>query len=190
MQTSDVVRRYAAALLEAAAESQISNQVGQDVERLAAVLRQSPELISRLSNRLLSASAQQSLLEALFAGRVEQLTLNFLRLLAERRRAALLPAVLDAFLALADAQEGKAVGQLRSAVELSAEQVEQVRQRLTAYTGKQVRLQIQVDKTLKGGLIAQVGDTVFDASLNTQLQRLCRRLVEARPLDQEESARR
>jgi F-type H+-transporting ATPase subunit delta len=67
--------------------------------------------------------------------------------------------------------------QVRAAFELSADQVERLVARLSAYTGKQVRLEVQLDRSLRGGMIARVGDTVFDGSLATQLERLHQRLV-------------
>jgi F0F1-type ATP synthase delta subunit len=42
-----------------------------------------------------------------------------------------------------------------------------------------VRVEFQVDLALQGGIVARIGDTVFDGSVETQLQRLHRRLAGA-----------
>lgn len=179
MSAPEVVRRYAATLLEAAAELKVEAQVQADVEGLQATLRASAELVSCLRNRLIDAQVHRSLLESLFAGKVQALTLNFLLLLAERRRANLLPEILVAFADLFDARQGILQAEVRSAVELSDEQQARFRQSLERYTGKTVRLRTRVDHTLKGGAIAQVGDTVFDGSLIRHLQHLHEQLAGA-----------
>ena len=179
MNAPEVVRRYAATLIDVAAETEDTEPVQEDVERLAATLRQSEELVSFVSDRLVSPAVRARVLQELFSGKLQGLTLNFLLLLARRRRTYLLPAVLEAFVALAAERRGIASAEVRSAVALSAEQAEQLRTRLSACTGKQIHLQVRIDEALGGGLIARVGDTVFDGSLNTQLERLHRQLVGA-----------
>jgi F-type H+-transporting ATPase subunit delta len=177
MNVPEVVRRYAVTLFEAAGERNALAQVQGDVEGLVATLRQSGELISFLDNPLLGVQVQRQTLERLFSGKVQELTLNFLRLMAGRRRAALIPAALEAFLMLVEERAGVVSAQVRSAAELSQEQRERLRARLAAYTGKQVRLEVRVDGSLRGGLVARVGDVVFDGSVNMHLERLRRRLV-------------
>lgn len=179
MNAPEVVRRYAATLLEAAAELEVEAQVQADVEGLQATLQASAELSSCLRNRLIDSQIHRSLLEGLFAGKVQPLTLNFLLLLAERRRADLLSEILIAFTDLFDSRRGVLKAEVRSAVELSEEQRERFKQSLEAYTGKQVRLSTRVDRSLKGGAIAQVGDTVFDGSLVRHLQHLQEQLAGA-----------
>jgi len=95
---------------------------------------------------------------------------------AQRRRAYLLPKVLETFLELAEERIGTVRAEVRSAVELSEEQAERLRERLTAYTGKNVRLQVRIDESLRGGLVVRIGDTTFDGSLDTHLERLHRQL--------------
>lgn len=177
MKAPEVVRRYAATLLEAAEESQLGAEVRRDVEGLALTLDQSAELAEALGNRLLSPQVLRNVLEGIFGGKVQQLTLNFLLLLADRRRAGLLAEILNDYVELADERAGLVTAEVRTAVALTAEQERQLHERLETYTGRQVRLQTQIDAGLKGGMVARVGDTVFDGSLAAHLQRLHRRLT-------------
>ncbi|MEW6751741.1 MAG: ATP synthase F1 subunit delta [Candidatus Latescibacterota bacterium] len=177
MSAPEVVRRYAVTLLEAAREKGVRLRVEQDVEDLLATLRDSPDLVGFLGDRLTRPGLHRQVLQQVFAGRVQPLTLNFLLLLAQRRRVHLLPAVLEAFRELALAQAGIVRAQVRSALELSAEQEGRLGERLSAFTGKRVRLHVQVDGSLRGGLVARVGDVVFDGTVASQLERLRRRLM-------------
>lgn len=177
MNIPEVARRYAVTLMEAAVESGVLEPVQQDVEGLLATVRQSGELVAFWGNSLHSVEVQEKAIRALFADKVQALTLNFLVLMAQRRRAGLILQALERFVTMAEERAGVVRGQVRSTVELSAEQVERLRARLAAYTGKEVRLEVQVDESLRGGLVARIGDTVFDGSLAAQLERLHQRLV-------------
>jgi F-type H+-transporting ATPase subunit delta len=179
MNASEVVRRYAATLLDAAEETGVLDAVRQDVDGVLATVDQSQDLAAFLQNPLLNVETQQQALVVIFADKLQKLTLNFLSLMTQRRRASLVVSVLKAFLELLEERQGVVSAEVRSAVELSAEQQERLCERLADYTGKQVRLHAQMDPSLRGGVVARVGDTVFDGSLNTHLERLHRQLVGA-----------
>ena len=180
MRAQEVVRRYASTLLDAATETGVSEEALRvDLEGLAETLNTSEELTKFVENRLLQPAVKRAGLEAVHvaSGKVQPLTLNFLRLLADRRRAPLLPAIAVAALEVLDGRSGVATAQVRSASALTEEQMQTLRSRLAAYTGRQIRLDAQVDGSLKGGLVARVGDLVFDGTVETQLERLRHRFL-------------
>ena len=179
MNSPEVVRRYAATLLDAAEETNVLDTVRKDVQGLLETLCNSQELNEFLSNPLISPEVRDRALVAIFDGKVQMLTRNFLSLVAQRRRANSLVPILSAFTEMVEEREGTLSAEVVSAVELDAEQQKRLAERLAVYTGKQIRLHARVDSTLRGGLVARVGDTVFDGSLNTHLERLRRRLVGA-----------
>ena len=176
---TELVRRYAVTLLEAAEETGVTEDVRRDLEGLAATLRASAELREFLGNRLVDGPAASKALEALLAGKVQPLTLNFVRLVAGRRRGHALADMVGAALAMLDERAGIDTAEVRSAAPLTPGQVEALGRRLSGYTGRKVSVRAEVDESLRGGLVARVGDTVFDASVDTQLRRLRERLVSA-----------
>lgn len=177
IQVPEVVRRYAVTLLEATAERQADAAVRADLDGLQATLESSPELQEFVANRLLDPEAFTKTFESLFEGKLHALTLNFLRLLAERRRVHLLPAIVECVRELLAESAGISTAQVRSAVALTPEQVESLEKRLAAHTGGSVQVTVEVDESLRGGLIARIGDTVYDGTVETQLARLHRRLT-------------
>ena len=177
MKAPEVVRRYAATLLDAAAESNVLDSVRTDVQGLRQALEQSEELAAFVGNRYVSATLQRGALERLFGERVQSLTLNFLLLLTQRRRTDLLPEMLELFEALCDERSGVISAEVRSAVPLGEDQIGRLRQRLAEISGKEVRLQVEVDPAIRGGAVARIGDTVYDGSVATYLERLHRHLV-------------
>ena len=177
MNAPEVVRRYAITLLEAADETGTTAAVQRDVERLLQTVRQSDELVEFLSNPLADSQAQANVLRQLFSGKVEVLTLNFLRIMAVRGRASIVGAALGNFLDQVAEREGIIGAEVRSAVALSEEQCQRLQARLEHHSGRKVRLEVQVDTSLRGGAVVRVGDTVFDGSVNTYLERLQARLA-------------
>ena len=95
----------------------------------------------------------------------------------DSRRERALEGIIQSFLNLLDDRQGIARAQVRSAAVLTPEQQAQLAERLSAYSGKQVQLEVEVDEGLKAGFVAQLGDQVFDGTLEAQLHRLRRRLV-------------
>lgn len=176
---TELVRRYAVTLLEAAEESGVTGQVRRDLEGLAATLRASGELREFLGNRLVDGATASKALEAVLAGKVQPLTLHFTLLVASRGRSHALADMVDASLAMLDARAGVDTAEVRSATALTPGQVEALGSRLSHYTGRRVSVRAEVDESLRGGLVARIGDTVFDASVETQLRRLRDRLVSA-----------
>ena len=177
MNAPEVVRRYAVTLLEAADETGVTDSVQRDAEGLVVTLRQSEELDEFLANPVVGAQVQVSALQQLFSGKIEELSLNFLQLMGSRGRTPIIAVALQAFLELVAEREGVVGAEVRTAVELSPEQRQRLQDRLERYTGRSVRLETQVDASVRGGVIARVGDTVFDGSINTHLDRLRQRLA-------------
>ncbi|MDA0335242.1 MAG: ATP synthase F1 subunit delta [bacterium] len=177
----EVVRRYAVTLLDAAAETDVADAVAGDLAGLRTTLAGSQDLQEFLRNRLVDGATVASALVAIFDGKVNRLTLNFLQMVAQRRRAHLLDFIIDTALKVLDERAGIATAEVRSAVELSAEQIKRLQERLSAHTGSRVHVEVHVDAGLRGGIIARIGDTVFDGSVETQLARLHRRLAGAIP---------
>jgi F-type H+-transporting ATPase subunit delta len=69
--------------------------------------------------------------------------------------------------------------QVTTAVPLPADRITALRQGLEELTGRQVRLDVQVDPEIVGGAVARIGSTVYDGSITTQLEKMKQRLVAA-----------
>ena len=83
-----------------------------------------------------------------------------------------LPAIADRLAGRAAGERNAAIAEVRSAVELDDETVARLSDSLSKATGKQVEVKTVVDPTVLGGIVARVGDTVFDGSLRHRLEEL------------------
>src|SRR5262249_18948508 len=96
--------------------------------------------------------------------KLDQPVRNFLGILIERNRLDLLPEVVTTYETMLDDKNGVVQARLTSAQELTSAQQSEVSAKLQALTGKKVRMQVSVDPSLIGGLVAQVGSTIYDGS--------------------------
>jgi F-type H+-transporting ATPase subunit delta len=167
-----VARRYALALYEEARARSVAEAVDADVLALGESLRNIRELRSALTSPVISRSRKEAVVKRLFDGRLHPLVTSFLLLLIRKEREDLAPAVVAAYTALVDEREGVVEARVRSARPLSVDQAESLRKRLEADTGRSIRLRLDVDPALLGGLVVRVGDRVHDGSLRHQLDLL------------------
>ena len=165
--------RYASALFELAAESGTVTAVESDLEALSAALTDSDDLREVTTNPQLSRSAQgQAIAGVAKHLGLSELTTNFLGVLAGNRRLSSLSDMIRAFQLIAAAQRGEVTAEVASAHPLSDEQLETLRQKLTAREGRTVKLSSEVDPDLLGGLVVTIGSQRIDGSIRTRLNSL------------------
>ena len=82
------------------------------------------------------------------------------------------PAIRSAYEELADREAGRLRAEVAAASPIGDQQLERLRRALAARTGKDIELSVELDPALLAGVVAKVGDLVFDGSLRTQLRQL------------------
>lgn len=98
-------------------------------------------------------------------------------LLVDRRRILLLEPICEQYITLLRQKNQTVLAEITSAVPLSQEQEQAIREKVIAMTNAhQVELETKIDRDLIGGVIIKVGSQVIDASLRSQLRRLSLRL--------------
>lgn len=176
MSNLTIARRYAQALYAEAEREQRVEQVDEDIEVIRAALEGSRDLVLFFESPVISRLKKEGVVQALFGSRVQLTTLNFLRLLIEKRRENLFPEVVLAYRQLRDGQLGIVEARARVAHPLSDVEVQSLTQALEQMAGVRVRLQVEQDPTLIGGVVVRVGDTVYDGSVRHQLATLRERM--------------
>ena len=171
-------RRYAKALFLAAREAGSAADVGRELEQFAAALAAHAEARDVLSRPWIKASDRRAIaLPIADASGGGPLIKNFAGLIAERGRMNHLPEITEAYRALLDEALGQARASVRSAVALAPSDKERLATRLQEILGKRILVEEQVDQSLLGGFVAQVGSLILDGSLDGQLARMRERLA-------------
>ena len=169
---SPVARRYAQALTEEAQKAGSLDAVDADVALVADTLEGSRDLRLALTSPVISHDKKAAILERLFGGNLSDLTSRFLGLLTSNERDGEIPEILDAYRQLRDERTNTVEALVRSAKPLSPDEVERLKAGLEARAGQTVRMRIEVDPDLIGGLVVRVGDVVYDRSVRHQLDSL------------------
>ena len=103
---------------------------------------------------------------------------NFVNILADRNRLQILEEIIREYQRLMDERLGIVRAHVTAARALDPGEHRELASKLVEMTGKQVRMEVAVDPSLIGGVIAQVGSTVYDGSVRQQLKAFRNRLVE------------
>ena len=154
-----VAIRYAKALLKLANTQQILSNVHADVQLLYQACTEHTALRQLIHSPIISHAKNNTLFQSLFQGKVHKLTCQFLALITKKRREALLPDMLKAFLAQYDRQEGiqKACG--TTPTPLSDTQLQQIQQLAQKIAPSQhLVLTQQLAPSLIGGFVLQSAD--------------------------------
>jgi ATP synthase F1 delta subunit len=169
-------RVYARSLFEAAKEQGRLADVHRDLGDFVAAVDEVPELASLLENPEIDRSAKTSVLEELLAGG-DELVRNFLLLLVEKGRIAELHEIAREVDSLVAAEEQRLEVHLTTAVELSDEEAGELVEQIESAAGRKVEATRDVDPSLIGGLVLNVGSRRVDASVRGRLDRLRRELL-------------
>jgi F-type H+-transporting ATPase subunit delta len=171
-------RRYAKALADIAAEGGVLEPVGRDLRGVAESLKEHREAAAFFANPAIPLTDKRRVLQSLTERvGVSLLSANFLSLILEKRRLIHLEEMALAYGELIDERLNRVKATVTSVIPLPDPVLERLKARLGAATGKEVYLEPRLDPTILGGLVAQVGGTIYDGSLKTRLRRMREQLL-------------
>ena len=178
MSNETVARRYAAALADVVMKTGETESVRSELKAWDQMIAGSAELESAFSNPSIQAAKKEAILESLIGkANSSRTTSNFLRVLLRNGRLTDLSAVNERFEAVLEERSGVVSGEVISAHDLDDAARRELMSNLEKLTGKNVKLNFQIDKDIIGGVVTRVGSTVYDSSVRTQLENLREQLV-------------
>jgi F-type H+-transporting ATPase subunit delta len=169
---SDRIDTYADALFSIASAEGKIDEVQDELFRFGRALESSDALKNTLTDDMVPAAKRQAVVEDLLGGKASGVTTQLISFVVGSGRGRDLPAIIDKLVNRAAANKQRTVAEVRSAVELTADQKTRLAAALSNATGKAVELKVLVDPTVLGGLVAQVGDQIIDGSVRTRLDQL------------------
>lgn len=173
-----VANRYARALADVLGPAGDYRKMLGELESFGAAYRESPELRGVCETPAIDMAKKLSVLKALaHAMGLSHLTLNFLQVLMSKYRFGLLEEVMQAFRNVAYARMGIVRVKISSASPLSEQEQHLLQSKFNQLTHLHSELQFHVDPELIGGLLAQIGSTIYDGSIRGGLERMREDLV-------------
>ena len=170
---SGLAGRYALALLDLADDKKELDSVAQDLRGLRDIIAESEDLRRLIRSPLFTRQQQgQAMAAVLDKAGIGELTRRFVLLVAQNRRLFALTRMIDAYLAELARRRGEVTARVTSARALTDGQHRALTAALRKEVGAKVKIDVEVDPGLIGGLVVRVGSRMIDNSLRNKLQRL------------------
>jgi F-type H+-transporting ATPase subunit delta len=174
---SVAANRYATALIDVLYPEKAEAGL-QQLQQFASLLTDEPDSRRFLENPAMAGDRRARLLKEIsvvlgFDRRVA----NFINILTDRNRLPILEEIISEYQRLMDQRLGIVRARVTTARALDPVQQQELARQLQHITGKQVRMEVALDPSLIGGVVAQVGSTIYDGSVRQQLQAFRTRLV-------------
>jgi F-type H+-transporting ATPase subunit delta len=170
-----VARPYAEALFRVAQNGDLNAWSGIVAE--LAQIGANPDVQAFASNPNVKPAQLAETIASLVKSPLNAEAHNFIAMLADNGRVALLPEIGAQFTVLKNAQQGAADAIVYSAFDLSADQIQSLVATLEKKFGRKLNPTVELDPSLIGGVRVVVGDEVLDTSVRAKLQQMHAALV-------------
>src|SRR2546426_11189467 len=175
---SVAANRYAKALMDVLYPEKAESGI-QQLQDFLSLLNDQPDARRFLENPTMAGDRRKRMLKEICdALSLDRRVANFIGILADRARLPILEEIIQAYQKLLDERLGIVRARVTSAYLLDHSEQQRLAARLEQATGKQIRMEVTVDPSLIGGVVAQVGSTIYDGSVRQQLEAFKTRLVE------------
>ena len=172
--------RYSLALYELANESNVLEQVEDQSSSVLNLITSSEDFSNLIKD---PTTSQEDLLKVMKdisdKNNFENLLKNFLSFLVTNRRFFYLEQILKSFIETCSKKRGELKAELKSAKELSSDEISKITDELTKNFSSKIKLNYKHDESLIGGLVVQVGSAMVDTSIKNKLQQIENRMIEA-----------
>jgi F-type H+-transporting ATPase subunit delta len=153
------------------------DSVEDELFRLGRIVAGSHELERLLGDPAGAADGKVALVDSLIEGKVSSVTKKLVDQLVRNPRGMRVADGLAELADLAAKRRQRSVAHVRSAVELTAEQIDRLTATLTTIYSRPIALHVEVDPALAGGLTIKIGDEIIDGSIAGRLAALRRNLA-------------
>jgi F-type H+-transporting ATPase subunit delta len=173
-------KRYAKALFQAARNKDAVDDIQKDIESFQQLIAKDPSFVGFLLSPQILTSAKDELVEKALRGRANDLFVDFIRLLIDKKRIDHVYEIFEAHTVIYEEYRGIVEAKVITAIPLDEAQEAAVLKKLHAVTNKEIRMKKVTDPDIVGGMIIYLGDQVIDGSVKFQLERFRRTLKETK----------
>jgi len=168
----DRIGGYAERVFEKVSKPGVVDEIEDELFRLARIAEQSPALRDAMGDGEVPVARRLAVLDDLLKGQVRTETLWLAGYVIRAGRSRDLPGALDRLVALAAADRGRRVAEIRSAVPLDDGERERLSEALTRIVRRPVELRVLIDPLVIGGVSVAVGNIIIDGTVRHRLDQL------------------
>ena len=172
--------RYSLALFELSEENNLLSQIEDQSSSVLNLINQSEDFSSLIKDPTTNQEDLSKVINKIAENnKFENLFKNFLNFLIQKRRFFFIERILKSFIEICSRKRGELKAELKSAKELSNEEIAKITEELTKNFSSKIKLNYKHDESLIGGLVVKVGSTMVDSSIKNKLQQIENRMIEA-----------
>lgn len=179
MSETKVASRYAKSLIDLAKEQNKLEEVNNDITFFLSVCKQSPDLVKLFRNPVVKTDKKLIVVQKVFTSKVSQLTTLFLDIIVRKNREFYMVEIAREFRKQYNQLKGIVQAQVTTAVEIDQALMDDIRGFIAKQTGKQIELAAKVNPEIIGGLVIQLEDKLYDASLASKLANIKKNLIKS-----------
>ena len=163
---------YGQALLDAARETDLEQQILEEGEGLVGLLESEPELKAFIGYPAISAEEKKKVLKEIFEGQICEELLNFLYILVDKRRTGRFAGIMKVYKNMLEREEGVSYGTVYSVIKLDEDRLAKLEEQTSRLLQKKVRLENEIDPKLIAGIRIFVDGKVIDASYQKKFEEM------------------
>ena len=164
-----VSERYALSLYEVAKKENLAAPMCEALGEVSALFAEYPDYLKVLTTPSIAMEEKKQTIRAVFENQVHPYLLNFLLLLTEKRRIGLIHEMAAAYQDLYYLDAGMCGVTAITAVALTEEQMEKLKNKMAQVTGKQIVLKNEVDPDVIGGVLVRIENKQIDDTVKSRL---------------------
>ncbi|MEO8475744.1 MAG: ATP synthase F1 subunit delta [Actinomycetota bacterium] len=167
--SDDAVRGYAEAFAAVADAEGVLDKVEDELFAFGKALEKQPELREALTDASIPSENRKAVVRDVLSDRAHDVTVQLIGFAVESGHAKDLGKIVEAVSSIAAARRDHQLAEVRSAVPLDDALRARLAEALSTATGRSIEVKVVVDPSVVGGVVAQVGNEVFDGSIASRL---------------------
>jgi len=172
--------RYSLALFELSEENNLLSQIEDQSLSVLNLIDRSEDFSNLIKDPTVNQDDLSKVINKISeSNKFENLFTNFLNFLIQKRRFFFIERILKSFIEICSRKRGELKAELKSAKELSSDEISKITEELTKNFNSKIKLNYKHDESLIGGLIVQVGSAMVDTSIKNKLQQIENRMIGA-----------
>ncbi len=173
-----IAQRYADALVELVKDGKLTyEKVSADIKIVLQILKTSCDLHDFLINPLISIEDKKEVVTRIFADEIDNLVLNFIKILIDKDRFCQFEAICEAYDKILDKINNVSRIKVTSAVALNEDAKKRLKEKLESKLNKKITFDWDINPEIIAGLVIQMGDNVIDTSLKHKLEDLSKSIM-------------
>ena len=171
---------YSMALYELSLENSSTEIVEEQVQAIMKLLNNSKDFEDLIKNPTIKQTDKKNIFNSLSKQfNFNELLTKFLNFLIQKRRLFYIKKILSDFILICSEQRGEVQAKLITSKNISAQELESIKNELKENFGSNIKLNYVKDQSLIGGLVLQVGSVMIDTSIKNKLKQIEQQMIEA-----------